>query len=108
MADPTNDPRGDEAVERELRELKQRHDKMREARVRAEQDLENISRQLDELQAQAREQYGTDDPAELERLLDEKRRENQQAVADYRKHLDEVAQGLNAVAQDLAREDDPQ
>lgn len=54
-------------------------------------------KRLDELKAQAREKYGTDDAAELQGKLDEMVADNARKVAEYKAHLDSIDQGLAEV-----------
>jgi phage shock protein A len=100
-ADPKNTIQNDRdaALERELGQLKQQYEKLREAKVRTEQNLANLEEQLAELETQARGEYGSADPAELERLLAEKRAENERLVSEYRAHIQSVQSGLQSVEQ---------
>ncbi len=66
----------------------------REDKVRTEQNLDNIGRQLAELEEQAVQQYGTADPEKLNQLLEEKRTENSRLVAEYRAHITSIVDGL--------------
>lgn len=84
----------DQVLERELAEMRTEYDTLKDEKVRAEQNLENIRRQLSELQAEAEQEYGTADPEKLEKLLEEKRAENERLVAGYREHLDSVKASL--------------
>ncbi|MFP5257738.1 MAG: hypothetical protein ACLGQH_01825 [Acidobacteriota bacterium] len=92
----------DASLERELAGLKQAYERLRDEKVRTEQDLRHQQNQLAELEAKARAEYGTADPEELARLLDEKRRENARLVAEYREHIAAVKRDLDAVEQDFA------
>jgi len=92
----------DASLERELAGLKQAYERLRDDKVRTEQDLRHQQNQLAELEAKARADYGTADPEELARLLDEKRRENARLVAEYREHIAAVRRDLDAVEQDFA------
>ncbi len=89
----------DQALERELQGLKQQYETLRDRKVRTEENLANLERQLAELEAQATEAYGTADPEELEKLLQEKRTENARLVSEYRTHIQEVNQGLADIEQ---------
>ncbi len=86
-------------LERELAQLKQQYERLREDKVRTEQNLDNIGRQLADLEAQAVQQYGTADPQELNRMLEEKRAENARLVAEYREHITSIMEGLNKLEQ---------
>ena len=92
----------DASLERELAGLKQAYERLRDDKVRTEQDLRHQQNQLAELEERARAEYGTADPEELARLLDEKRRENARLVAEYREHIAAVRRDLDAVEQDFA------
>ena len=91
----------DASLERELAGLKNTYDRLRDDKVRTEQDLRHQQNQLAELEAKARADYGTAEPEELARLLDEKRRENARLVAEYREHIAAVRRDLDAVEQDF-------
>ncbi len=98
MGDPkTRNSGGDAALERELAGLKAEYERLREEKVRAEQDLANLTGQLADLERKALEEYGVSDPEALERLLAEKRAENERLVAGYRAHIDGVKNELGAV-----------
>ncbi len=102
---PTNDrPRAaeaDAAAQRELAELKAAYERLRDDKVRAEQNLANLARQLEELEARARAEYGTADPAELAALLEGMRAENARLVAEYREHISGVRRDLAAVEREF-------
>lgn len=87
----------DQRVERELQALKAEYERLREDRVRTEQNLKNLEGQLADLEARALAEYGTADPAALERLLAERREENARLVAEYRAHVESVRAALGEV-----------
>ncbi|MDQ7833217.1 MAG: hypothetical protein RDU30_15915 [Desulfovibrionaceae bacterium] len=90
-------PVDDQGLEKELASLKADYVKLRDEKVRAEQDLANLTAQLAELEQKAQDDYGTADPDELARLLETKRQENAALVADYRDHIQAVRQELDAI-----------
>lgn len=90
-------PVDDQSLEKELAGLKADYAKLRDEKVRAEQDLANLTAQLAELETKALADYGTADPDELTRLLEAKRQENAALVADYRNHIQAVRQELDAI-----------
>ena len=92
----------DARLERELAGLKTEYERLRDDKVRTEQDLRHQQNQLAELEAKARAEYGTADPEALARLLEEKRLQNARLVAEYREHLAAVRRDLDAVEQDFA------
>lgn len=91
----------DMALERELHNLRMQYESLKESKVRTEQDIANLSRQLQELEARALAEYGTADPGELQKLLDTKRAENEKLVADYRDHISKIHNDLQAVENNL-------
>lgn len=100
MKNQRDNPRengGDAALERELAGLKAEYERLRDEKVRAEQDLANLKNQLAELEQRAKAEYGMADPEGLEKLLAEQRAENERLVAEYREHIQGVKEGLDAV-----------
>jgi len=87
----------DRKVEQELGELRRRYELLHEKRVRTEQDMSNLSRQLDTLREQAMERYGTSDISELQQLLEEKRQQNERLVAEYKEHITTIQNDLLTV-----------
>lgn len=87
----------DSQVERELNGLRQQYEQLRDRKVRTEQDVANLSAQLESLKQQAKEQYGTSDLEELQQLLEEKRQQNEEVVARYREHIQQIQADLTAV-----------
>ncbi|EMG37276.1 hypothetical protein PCS_02114 [Desulfocurvibacter africanus PCS] len=90
-------PSQDQRLEQELAQLRAEYEKLKMERVRTEQNLANLSQQLREMEERAQAEYGTADPAELERLLAERRAENARLVEDYRKHIEAIRADLSAV-----------
>ncbi|MEF2231686.1 MAG: hypothetical protein V3571_12210 [Pseudodesulfovibrio sp.] len=87
-------------MEQELNELRHQYEQLRDQKVRAEQDMANLTSQLESLQAQAQAEYGTDDPDELQALLEKKRQENERVVAEYRQHVQKMQADLSRVEQE--------
>lgn len=92
----------DNAVEQELQALRSQFEQLREYKVRVEQDIKNLTGQLELLQQRAREEFGTDDPEKLQALLQEKQQENERLVQEYRQHINELQQQLKAVEETFA------
>ena len=84
----------DAKVEQELKRLKSRFEALREDQVRTEEKLKSLTAQLDGLKATAKTEYGTDDPAELARILDERRAANDRLVEEYRRHVEAIEADL--------------
>jgi chromosome segregation ATPase len=91
----------------DIETLRERHASLRDRAIAAETELKAAEKELEELRARAREEYGTDDPEKLEELLEAMRRENEDRRATYEASLDAIEADLNAVeaAYETARED---
>ena len=87
----------DARVEKELNELRQQYQQLRDRKVRTEQDVANLTEQLETLKGRAEAEYGTSDVAELQALLEEKRRKNEEVVARYREHIRTIQEDLAKV-----------
>jgi len=94
----------DNRLERELAGLKAEYERLRDDKVRTEQDLTHLTHQLAELEARAQADYGTSDPEALRQLLAQKREENARLVTEYRQHIAGVRQDLEAVEREFAGE----
>lgn len=97
-------PDADAELERELADLKRQYERLRDDKVRAEQDLSHLQQQLRDLEQAAIADYGTADPEALARLLADKRAENARLVAAYRDHIAAVRQDLDQVERDFEGE----
>ena len=84
----------DSQLEQELNALRHQYEQLRDQKVRTEQDMANLTSQLEALKAQAKAEYGTDDPKELQALLEKKREENERVVAEYREHVQRIQADL--------------
>ncbi len=98
---PMTHKNADAALEKELNALKTDYDRLRDDKVRTEQDLAHLQKQLADLERRALEEYGTADPGALEKLLAEKRAENERLVGEYREHIRSVRQGLERVEREF-------
>ncbi|WP_319472101.1 hypothetical protein [uncultured Pseudodesulfovibrio sp.] len=87
----------DSQLEQELNGLRRQYEQLRDQKVRTEQDIANLSSQLEGLKAQAKAEYGTDNPEELQALLNQKRQENERVVSEYREHVQKIQADLAAV-----------
>ncbi len=90
----------DARLERELAGLKAEYERLRDDKLRTEQDLSHLRHQLAELEARAQAEYGTSDPEALKALLEQKRQENALLVAQYRDHIAGVRRELENVERD--------
>ena len=80
-----------------IEELTQQYNKLNDAKVRAETNLENASAELKRLQQEAVEQFGTSDIAELQKQLDEAEALDRRQREEYRQHLRQIEDQLNQV-----------
>jgi len=87
----------DSRVERELDDLRRQYEQLRDRKVRTEEAVAQLSHQLETLKKQAEAEYGTSDLNELQQLLEEKRRQNEEIVAKYREHIQQVQTDLARV-----------
>ncbi len=93
---------GGSGGEPSIEELQRRYQGLHTKKTQAETLRDEAKKRLDELKAQAREKYGTDDAAELQKKLDEMVAENARKVAEYKAHLDSIDQGLAEVERKFA------
>src|SRR6056297_383111 len=80
-------------------ELKARYENLNKRKIQAEANLENARNQLEELKAQARSEFGTDDIEALKKMLADMQAENEQKRAAYQENLDQIEKDLAAVAE---------
>jgi len=80
-------------------ELKARYESLNKRKIQAEANLENARNQLEELKAQARSEFGTDDIEALKKMLADMQTENEQKRAAYQENLDRIEKELTAVAE---------
>ncbi|HEX8913837.1 MAG TPA: hypothetical protein VF796_15925 [Humisphaera sp.] len=86
----------------DIEQLKSKYKELDTARTRARANLETAQKQLDELKAEARAAYGTDDLDALRQRLTQMRDENERKRADYQAHLEQVQAKLKEVEQTFA------
>lgn len=99
--EPASSQRGGSS-EQSIEELQRRYQGLHTKKTQAETLRDEAMKRLDELKAQAREKYGTDDAAELQGKLDEMVADNARKVAEYKAHLDSIDQGLAEVERKFA------
>ncbi|MCJ2165210.1 MULTISPECIES: hypothetical protein [unclassified Pseudodesulfovibrio] len=87
----------DSQVERELNELREQYERLRDRKVRTEEAVAQLSHQLQALKTQAEAEYGTSDIKALQQLLEDKRQQNEEVVAKYRKHIQQIQTDLAEV-----------
>ncbi|WP_207479733.1 hypothetical protein [Arenibaculum pallidiluteum] len=80
-----------------LEEQRRRHARLQERQRLMRLELARRAEELESVKAEARAAFGTDDPAALQALLDERRRRNAEAVAAFRDQLDGIERALTEV-----------
>lgn len=94
-------------VKQSIEELKKRYENLHRKKIQAETNLENARKQLEELKAQARKEYGTDDIGALKEKLAEMQAENERRRAEYQQRLDRIEADLAAVEEKYKNADKP-
>ncbi len=93
------------AAEQSIEELQKRYQQLDKRKMEAEINLKNATSKLDELQQDARREYGTDDVAELRRKLNSMKTENDEKRKNYQASLDRIDADLAAVERQFAAAD---
>lgn len=86
--------RSEEAVLALLDEQRRRHARLQERQRLLRIELAQRAEELEAARTDARAAFGTDDPAELRGMLEERRRRNAEAVLAFRDRLDGVERAL--------------
>lgn len=81
----------------EFNRLQKRYHKLEREKIRADERLKSSEEELRKYQELALEKFGTDDPDELLRRLDDLERENQEKLVKYREDLDAIDQQLTRI-----------
>jgi hypothetical protein len=68
---------------RRLEEMRSTFDKLRAERIRAEGEVDRLTRELDRARELARAEFGTDDEAEIQRLIEGALAQNAKLVEDF-------------------------
>ncbi|MGD0770998.1 MAG: hypothetical protein ABSB42_22670 [Tepidisphaeraceae bacterium] len=85
------------AGQQTIEQLQQRYHELNRKKIQAETQRDSATTRLDELKAQAREKYGTDDVAKLQEKLAGIINENARKRAKYQEDLDKIEKGLAEV-----------
>jgi hypothetical protein len=80
--------------------LENRYRKLADNKIRIEEQLKTVEKQLTEHQAIAQKNWGTDDIGKLEELLQKVKSENEEKRSNYQKHLDAIESQLNSIQKD--------
>ena len=82
---------------RSIEELKLEYEELNKRKIQAQTQLEEANRQLEHVQAEAKEEFGTSDIDELKQKLEEMEAENEKRRAEYQALLDKISGELKAV-----------
>lgn len=85
------------AEQQTIEQLQQRYNALHIRKIQAETTLQNAEKQLQQLQREAREKYGTDDLEQLQQQLQKMREENEARRSSYQEDLDRLESELTAV-----------
>jgi len=80
-----------------LEGLRKRYELLNKKRIEADANLANAAEALEQLRNEAREKFGTDDPAALQAKLAEIKAENDRKLTEYRGHLEQIEKQLSDV-----------
>jgi hypothetical protein len=80
-----------------IEQLTARHKELDKKKTIAETQLATATEELEKLKTESRQQWGTDDVAELEKKLKEMRAANEKQRAEYQAHLEAIESQLAAV-----------
>lgn len=95
----------DAEVQQKLEQLKSEYSRLNEQRIATDRDKKNLEEQLRALRDKALRDYGTSDIEELRKLLEERRRENEQMVEEYRAHIMKIKEDLQEIEETGAAKD---
>ena len=102
---PTRKPASSEAPlaagQQTIEQLQQRYEQLNTKKIQSATLLQSARKQLDALQSEAREKYGTDDLAALQAKLQQMKDENEQKRAAYQVELDRIDADLAQVEQNF-------
>jgi chromosome segregation ATPase len=89
----------DQEVDKKLAALKNEYNQLRDQKITTEANIKTLQGNLDKLRTEAQKEYGTSDIAQLQAILEERRRENERLVAAYEEHIQGIKAGLSAIEQ---------
>lgn len=84
-----------------LEQLNARRTTLRDSVIRAQTNAETAQHELQRLEQEAKEKFGTADPVALEKLLSEWTSENERSIQRYEENLLTVEKELRQMQQQL-------
>lgn len=94
----------DLAVQNKLESLKKDYKELDTRKITTQANIKNLEAELEKLREQALQNYGTSDLAELEKLLETRRQENERLVAEYEQHIQGIKDRLAEIESQSASE----
>jgi len=94
----------DQAVQERLEILKKDYKDLDTRKITTEANIKTLEQELERLREQAQKNYGTSDLGELERLLEERRQENERLVTEYEAHIQGIKNRLDEIDSQSAQE----
>jgi len=77
--------------------LQQRFQSLNTRKIQSETNLENARKELERLQREAREKYGTDDVDALRKKLEQMKSDNEEKRRSYQADLDRIESELSEI-----------
>jgi hypothetical protein len=94
------------SVNQSIEQLQARYHDLNKKKIQAETNLDNAKKTLDNLKAEAREKFGSDDVDELREKLRAMKAENEEKRQSYQAELDRIETDLANVEKNLGAADD--
>jgi len=85
---------------RRLEEMRATFDRLRAERIRAEGEVDRLTRELEQARELARAEFGTDDEAELQRLIEGAAARNAELIEEFGAALRDVETRLKQLGSD--------
>lgn len=85
-----------------IEKLKEKHELLKERRTRLQVELESASKQLNELKAEAKQLYGTDELEDLRTLYKKQNSENKKKLEEFSTQLDQAEKIIKDVEEALS------
>jgi hypothetical protein len=82
---------------RRIEQMRATFDRLHTERIRAESEVERLERELDQAREAARATFGTDDEAEMRRLIEAARAQNNQTMDEFATLLCDIEARLRSV-----------
>ena len=89
-----NAPRSDAENKRKLDQLMPVYDDLRSLKIRAEADQERADSDVETTREEAKQFFGTDDPASIDKMIADQRAGNTTDIDDFETRLNDIRQKL--------------